>query len=156
MKAIPEGRPRVRTHTCRPACTDTYVDPSDRASGAHTHTHTHTHTQTHTHARSISSLSQILTCAVWDCADLSVSTRDSADTTLVCGTGAKLFYLTGLRNGKYKKREVLNLARFISVMKFRPLSWRQAHPYLIVDRFEVRAPHHVRVGLLRRLFIVKS
>ena len=37
--------------------------------------------------------------------------------------GAKLFYLSGLRNGKYLRREVLNLARFISVMKFRPLSW---------------------------------
>ena len=90
--------------------------------------------------------------------------------------GAKLFYLSGLRNGKYLKREVrrmrarnvhactqadtyahahahaphtqahgkhahaqvLNLARFISVMKFRPLSWRQAHPFLIADRFEAR------------------
>jgi ribosome biogenesis protein BMS1 len=51
--------------------------------------------------------------------------------------GAKLFFLTGLRHGTYKKREVLNLARFISVMKFRPLSWRQSHPYLLVDRFEV-------------------
>ncbi|EFN57678.1 hypothetical protein CHLNCDRAFT_142849 [Chlorella variabilis] len=45
--------------------------------------------------------------------------------------GAKLFYLSGLRNGKYLRREVHNLARFISVMKFRPLSWRQAHPYLV-------------------------
>lgn len=52
--------------------------------------------------------------------------------------GAKLFYLSGMKNGKYMKREVLNLARFISVMKFRPLSWRQAHPYLLTDRLEVR------------------
>jgi len=52
--------------------------------------------------------------------------------------GAKLFYLSGMRNGKYMKREVLNLARFISVTKFRPLSWRGAHPYLVADRFEVR------------------
>ena len=51
--------------------------------------------------------------------------------------GAKLFYLSGMRNGKYMKREVLNLARFISVTKFRPLSWRGAHPYLVADRFEV-------------------
>lgn len=51
--------------------------------------------------------------------------------------GAKLFYLSGMRNGKYLKREILNLARFISVMKFRPLTWRLSHPYLIVDRFEV-------------------
>ena len=51
--------------------------------------------------------------------------------------GAKLFYLNGMRNGKYMNREVLNLARFISVMKFRPLNWRMNHPYLLTDRFEV-------------------
>ncbi len=51
--------------------------------------------------------------------------------------GAKLFYLSGMKNGKYMKREVLNLARFISVMKFRPLNWRMAHPYLLTDRLEV-------------------
>lgn len=39
--------------------------------------------------------------------------------------------------GKYLKREVLNLARFISVAKFRPLIWRTQHPYLLADRFEV-------------------
>ena len=52
--------------------------------------------------------------------------------------GAKLFYLSGLKHGKYLKREVLNLARFISVAKTRPLTWRLSHPYLIADRFEVR------------------
>ena len=51
--------------------------------------------------------------------------------------GAKLFYLSGMKNGSYMKREVLNLARFISVMKFRPLNWRMAHPYLLTDRLEV-------------------
>lgn len=51
--------------------------------------------------------------------------------------GAKLFYLSGMRNNRYLKREILNLARFISVMKMRPLSWRSTHPYLIADRFEV-------------------
>ncbi|KAL6556633.1 Glycoside hydrolase 2 (Mannanase, beta-galactosidase) [Orobanche gracilis] len=50
--------------------------------------------------------------------------------------GAKLFYLSGLIHGKYTKREVHNLARFISVMKFPPLSWRVSHPYILVDRFE--------------------
>lgn len=49
-------------------------------------------------------------------------------------TGAKLFYLSGMRHGKYLKREILNLARFISVMKFRPLSWRMEHPFLVADR----------------------
>ncbi|XP_078442068.1 P-loop containing nucleoside triphosphate hydrolases superfamily protein [Wolffia australiana] len=54
--------------------------------------------------------------------------------------GAKLFYLSGLIHGKYPKREVHNLARFISVMKFRPLSWRISHPYVLADRFEDITP----------------
>ncbi|KAG7886021.1 hypothetical protein KL936_005127 [Ogataea polymorpha] len=48
--------------------------------------------------------------------------------------GAKLFYLSGVINGRYPDREILNLTRFISVMKFRPLRWRNEHPYLLVDR----------------------
>jgi len=51
--------------------------------------------------------------------------------------GAKLFYLSGITaSGNYLKREVLNLARFISVTKFRPLSWRNEHPYILADRVE--------------------
>lgn len=50
--------------------------------------------------------------------------------------GAKLFYLSGIVNGKYLKQEILNLSRFISIAKFRPLSWRNAHPYLMADRIE--------------------
>ncbi|TYJ15940.1 hypothetical protein E1A91_A10G216600v1 [Gossypium mustelinum] len=61
--------------------------------------------------------------------------------------GAKLFYLSGLIHGKYPKREVHNLARFISVMKFPPLSWRTSHPYLLVDRFEdVTPPERVQMN----------
>ena len=60
--------------------------------------------------------------------------------------GAKLFYLSGLVHGKYPKREVLNLARFISVQKFRPLSWRLTHPYMLVDRMEdVTNPESIRM-----------
>ncbi|CAI0447285.1 unnamed protein product [Linum tenue] len=54
--------------------------------------------------------------------------------------GAKLFYLSGLIHGKYPKREVHNLARFISTKKFHPLSWRTSHPYVLVDRFEDVTP----------------
>ena len=50
--------------------------------------------------------------------------------------GAKLFYLSGLVNGKYPKTEIHNLGLFISRMKFRPLTWRNSHPYVLVDRFE--------------------
>lgn len=52
-----------------------------------------------------------------------------------------------MRNGKYMKREVLNLARFISVMRFRPLNWRMNHPYLLADRFEVKHLSDLIVGL---------
>ncbi|KAL6976245.1 Glycoside hydrolase 2 (Mannanase, beta-galactosidase) [Sarracenia purpurea var. burkii] len=61
--------------------------------------------------------------------------------------GAKLFYLSGLIHGKYPIREVHNLARFISVMKFHPLSWRVNHPYILVDRFEdVTPPERVNMN----------
>ncbi|KXS96016.1 hypothetical protein AC578_3900 [Pseudocercospora eumusae] len=49
--------------------------------------------------------------------------------------GAKLFYLSGVINGRYPDREVLNLSRFLSVMKNpRPLVWRNSHPYALADR----------------------
>ncbi|CDW55052.1 ribosome biogenesis protein bms1 [Trichuris trichiura] len=50
--------------------------------------------------------------------------------------GAKLFYLSGLVDDRYLGNEVKNLARFISVMKFRPSIWRSTHPYLLIDRME--------------------
>ena len=30
----------------------------------------------------------------------------------------------------------VNLGRFISVMKFRPLLWQNTHPYILADRME--------------------
>ena len=70
---------------------------------------------------------------------------------MLCGgAGAKLFYLSGVRNGRFLAREVLNLARFISVMRFRPLTWRLAHPYLLTDRFEVRG--RAAAGVQSQLF----
>jgi ribosome biogenesis protein BMS1 len=50
--------------------------------------------------------------------------------------GAKLFYLSGLSHGLYPKTEVHNLALYLSRIKFRPLTWRNAHSYLLVDRAE--------------------
>ena len=50
--------------------------------------------------------------------------------------GAKLFYISGMNNGRYNQRDIINLARFISVTKPRPLMWRSQHPYVIGDRFE--------------------
>lgn len=54
--------------------------------------------------------------------------------------GAKLFYLSGIINGRYPDIEVQNLSRFIGVMKFRPLIFRNAHPYLLADRMEDLTP----------------
>lgn len=50
--------------------------------------------------------------------------------------GAKLFYLSGIIHERYPNMEIQNLARFISVMKFRPLVWRNTHPYVVADRVE--------------------
>ncbi|KIJ54976.1 hypothetical protein M422DRAFT_153111 [Sphaerobolus stellatus SS14] len=54
--------------------------------------------------------------------------------------GAKLFYLSGVINGRYPDTEIQNLSRFISVMKFRPLVFRNTHPYLLADRIEDLTP----------------
>ncbi|EGG15440.1 BMS1-like ribosome biogenesis protein [Cavenderia fasciculata] len=59
--------------------------------------------------------------------------------------GAKVFYLSGILHGKYPKQEIHNLARFIAVAKFIPLSWRNTHPYVHVDRFEdITDPERVK------------
>ena len=59
--------------------------------------------------------------------------------TEICD-GAKLFYLSGLLHGRYLRREISNLARFIAVIKHRPLTWRSSHPYLLADRMEELTP----------------
>ena len=50
--------------------------------------------------------------------------------------GAKLFYLSGVLHERYLGNEILNLSRFINNTKFRPLIWRNSHPYLVADRIE--------------------
>ena len=52
--------------------------------------------------------------------------------------GCKLFYLSGLKHGRYPKVEVTNLARFIAVLKFRPLIWRNSHPSVVVSAGHAR------------------
>ena len=39
-------------------------------------------------------------------------------------------------NNEYRKHEVHNLARFISVMKFKELGYRANHSFMIADRIE--------------------
>lgn len=55
-------------------------------------------------------------------------------------SGAKLFHFSGLLHDEYLRTEIKNLARFISVIKFRPLTWRTTHPYILVDRMEDLTP----------------
>lgn len=52
------------------------------------------------------------------------------------GSDSKLFYLSGMKFSQYLKREILNLARMISVMKVTPIPWKQTHPYIVPDRYE--------------------
>ncbi|XP_042674521.1 ribosome biogenesis protein BMS1 homolog [Centrocercus urophasianus] len=61
--------------------------------------------------------------------------------------GAKLFYLSGMVHGEYQKQEIHNLGRFISVMKFRPLTWQTTHPYVLADRMEdLTNPEDIRTN----------
>ncbi|CAE6498571.1 unnamed protein product [Rhizoctonia solani] len=57
--------------------------------------------------------------------------------------GAKLFYLSGVLNGRYPDTEIQNLSRFISVMKFRPLVFRNSHPYALADRLQDLTPREL-------------
>lgn len=54
--------------------------------------------------------------------------------------GAKMFEFMGVINGKYRKHEVKRLSLYVSRVKFRPLIWRNTHPYLVVDRVEDVTP----------------
>lgn len=58
--------------------------------------------------------------------------------------GAKLFYLKGMKFGRYMKIDVRNLSRYMSLQKFRPLVWRNSHSYVLVDRLlDVTPPDEV-------------
>ncbi|XP_012579368.1 PREDICTED: ribosome biogenesis protein BMS1 homolog [Condylura cristata] len=62
--------------------------------------------------------------------------------------GAKLFYLSGMVHGEYQNQEIHNLGRFITVMKFRPLTWQTSHPYILADRMEdLTNPEDVRTNI---------
>lgn len=54
--------------------------------------------------------------------------------------GAKLFDFTSVVNGKYLKHEIKRLSMYISRLKFRPLVWRNTHPYVLFDRVEDITP----------------
>jgi ribosome biogenesis protein BMS1 len=53
------------------------------------------------------------------------------------GSGYRLFYMQGLKHELYLKRDVINMARFLSI-KYSRSPWKQDHPYLLADRFELQ------------------
>lgn len=50
---------------------------------------------------------------------------------------AKLFYLFGIKNGLYIKTQMHTMARFLKVVKPNVPGFRQNHPYLLSDRYDV-------------------
>jgi len=54
--------------------------------------------------------------------------------------GAKLFDMSGIINGKYMKHEVKRLSLYVGRIKFRPLVWRNSHPFALIDRVEDATP----------------
>lgn len=50
---------------------------------------------------------------------------------------AKLFYLYGIKNGLYVKMQMHNLARYLKVIKPNEIGFRQNHPYIYADRFDI-------------------
>ena len=50
--------------------------------------------------------------------------------------GAKMFFMSGVINRKYLKNDIKNMSLYLTRMKFRPLVWRNTHPYVLVDRVE--------------------
>jgi ribosome biogenesis protein BMS1 len=54
--------------------------------------------------------------------------------------GAKMFDLSGVINGKYLKHEVKRLSLYLMRVKYRPLVWRNTHPFVVVDRVDDITP----------------
>lgn len=52
--------------------------------------------------------------------------------------GAKLFHISGVKNDLYTDNEIHNLSRFISVLKWKDVNWRNSHSYIVADRFEYK------------------
>mmetsp|Transcript_56299 Transcript_56299/g.127990 ORF Transcript_56299/g.127990 Transcript_56299/m.127990 type:complete len:849 (+) Transcript_56299:678-3224(+) len=44
--------------------------------------------------------------------------------------------MSGIEYGRYARKDILGLVRLILNIKYLPLSWRAAHPYILAHRFE--------------------
>ncbi|KRX10661.1 P-loop containing nucleoside triphosphate hydrolase [Pseudocohnilembus persalinus] len=53
------------------------------------------------------------------------------------GSDYKLFTIPGIQSdGLYPKRDVINLARYLSIIKYAQVPWKMNHPYIVPDRWE--------------------
>lgn len=50
---------------------------------------------------------------------------------------SKLFFTGGFKNKYYLHHDVINIARFLSVILPRKTEWKKDHPHMIIDRMEV-------------------
>lgn len=48
----------------------------------------------------------------------------------------RLFWLSGVKNDYYLHRDVVNLARYISLIQPRVFEWKKENPHILIDRFE--------------------
>jgi ribosome biogenesis protein BMS1 len=68
--------------------------------------------------------------------------------------GAKMFDFSAVINGKYPKHEVKRLSLYVSRAKFRPLVWRNTHPFMVVDRVEdITPPSIIAAGESTNVYI---
>ncbi|KAM3139101.1 hypothetical protein pb186bvf_008699 [Paramecium bursaria] len=65
------------------------------------------------------------------------------------GGNYKLFYLSALKNDYYLKQDIINLARFISIIKITPVRWKTDHPFILVDRYEEQEEKTTFFGYVR-------
>ena len=46
---------------------------------------------------------------------------------------------------QYPKAEITNICLYISRIKTRPLTWRNSHPFVLVDRLEVYLRNGIKI-----------
>lgn len=50
---------------------------------------------------------------------------------------SRLFWMKGVKNDYYMHRDIINLARYISLIQPRILDWKKENPHIVLDRFEL-------------------
>lgn len=50
---------------------------------------------------------------------------------------SRLFWLRGLKYDNYIQKDIVNLARYISIIQPRKLEFKKENPHLVLDRFEL-------------------